>query len=289
MLTIDQLNNVFAHFRGLCVIQWGLPGSGKSTQTRALREVCVEHGISFNKVSTDDFFVNEEGVYVFDPSKIAENHQRAKELFQSFLGQFQVIVVDNTNMLRWEWSNYADFARNAGYFVSLRSTPDALNVEVCSQPERNTHNVPLETYKKRRDAHLKKPFFPLYAGIFFSHEEIKPIFEMYMSEVKDCTPIEHPHVTLRHNPKGQLTSECLDFDTMQRSVFRANELFISDAGTISLHGTLDDFDVEFPHVTLGVAHGVAPYQSVTSYKVKAGVSVPLKNPIVLTGLVSVFW
>ena len=49
----------------------GLPGSGKSTLARQLLENNNGHGII---LSTDDFFINSENKYEFDPSKIGNAH-----------------------------------------------------------------------------------------------------------------------------------------------------------------------------------------------------------------------
>lgn len=80
------------------IILSGLSGSGKSTYANALGGVVC---------SADDFFVNDDGKYVFDPAKLQDAHAYC---FRSFLealqGTNETIVVDNTNTRVEEISPY---------------------------------------------------------------------------------------------------------------------------------------------------------------------------------------
>ena len=114
------------------IIMRGLPGSGKSTYARR------EHPNAW-VVSADYFFVR-DGVYRFDATQLGAAHNMC---FRSAMAGCQadcpIIVVDNTNTTRAEYTPYVALARAFGYAVELVwvQAPVAL----CAA--RNTHGVPL--------------------------------------------------------------------------------------------------------------------------------------------------
>ena len=119
----------------------GLPGSGKSTLAKNL---AGPDGVIY---STDDFFM-EGGEYKFDPKKIVENHMknqaRAKAACESGISP---IVIDNTNVQKWETRPYVQMAKDNGYQVKFMesNTPWARDPEELAK--RNLHGVPLEGIK----------------------------------------------------------------------------------------------------------------------------------------------
>lgn len=130
----------------------GLPGSGKS---RWAEKYILDSPSSAVICSADSFFNKRESVgqldgkpmyfseYKFDPTKLSIAHS---ECFKGFLNAImegcETIVVDNTNIRRWEYQNYELAARVGGYVVDIiefrATTID--EVKVCIG--RNTHNVP---------------------------------------------------------------------------------------------------------------------------------------------------
>lgn len=121
----------------------GLPGSGKSTLARKLASdwaIC----------STDKHFINEEGVYVFEPSRLGANHKKnqADVLYYATCSE-PVIVVDNTNTRHWEYAPYIEIAKDHGYeihIITVGNPRDPEHVKACA--ERNTHGVSLEAIVK---------------------------------------------------------------------------------------------------------------------------------------------
>ena len=86
-----------------------------------------------------DFFLDTEGVYRFDPSKLPQAHQSCyRKFLHCIMREKRTIVVDNTNTSLWEMSPYVLAAEAHGYRVELRhlDTP----IEKCL--ERQTHGVP---------------------------------------------------------------------------------------------------------------------------------------------------
>ena len=94
------------------VLMRGVSGSGKSTKARKIQ--AERGGVIY---STDDFFVNPEtGQYEFDPSQLRDNHaknqQRTEEAMKSGITP---IIIDNTNVKKWEMSAYEKLADQYGY------------------------------------------------------------------------------------------------------------------------------------------------------------------------------
>ncbi len=126
-------------------IMRGLPGSGKSTITGDLitdeaGEIC----------STDDYFMDGNGVYRFNPALLKDYHKENQGRFANYCEQGRTTVIcDNTNMTRWEVENYASIARKYGYNVVevlVGDPTDPEHQKVCA--ERNKHGVSLEVIQK---------------------------------------------------------------------------------------------------------------------------------------------
>jgi hypothetical protein len=130
----------------------GIPGSGKSTKARELTDVpdyiC----------SADDYFVK-DGVYKFLAHEIAQAHAACLKKFiglvhrHSTVGDPSVkqpvnIVVDNTNLRKWEYESYEkicemmwprDTRLQFHEFVPPRDNTLGDYVRECAA--RNTHGV----------------------------------------------------------------------------------------------------------------------------------------------------
>jgi predicted kinase len=133
------------------IIMSGLPGSGKSTLARTLagaEAVC----------STDDYptLYTPSGEFTGmekDPDfgvKVGRAHNwNQKRAYKLMEEQEPVVVIDNTNVARWEFEPYIIAAEKFGYTVERRSIFDAglSDVELAA---RNTHGVPLTGIARMR-------------------------------------------------------------------------------------------------------------------------------------------
>jgi len=92
----------------------GLPGSGKSTLARALTYNFLGEAYI---CSADNYMVDADGKYVFDPSRLKECHSKCHEEFEFILYSSRDdpmgirVVVDNTNMSESEYQWYLDAAQ----------------------------------------------------------------------------------------------------------------------------------------------------------------------------------
>jgi predicted kinase len=92
----------------------GLPGSGKSTLAKQLG------GSHFE---TDKYFVDENGEYKFDGSKLKEAHQWCQDSVSNAMvlnhttGENETIVISNTFTQEWEMEPYMNMAKEWGYKI----------------------------------------------------------------------------------------------------------------------------------------------------------------------------
>lgn len=119
------------------IIMRGVSGSGKSTYTKKYYPDAVV-------CSADDYFIEPVTLkYDFKPALIGEAHKWCMHKFVEYAtrpveSQPEVVVVDNTHTMLWEFSGYVQVAEAYGHSVEIvrMETP----VAVCAA--RNTHGVP---------------------------------------------------------------------------------------------------------------------------------------------------
>ncbi|XP_038062980.1 uncharacterized protein LOC119733652 isoform X2 [Patiria miniata] len=124
----------------LCLMR-GCPGSGKSTLARQL----VGNG---RILSTDDYFIDGDGKYHFDVTKLSDahdwSHERAKEAMESGVTP---LIIDNTNIERWTMKPYVAMALHYGYAVEFQEPTTPWKFKLGKLFKYNTHGVPKERIK----------------------------------------------------------------------------------------------------------------------------------------------
>jgi len=115
----------------------GLPGSGKSTAAGP------------TAIAADDFYVNRNGIYKFDQSKIALAHADCQRRCLEAMERGETVRVTNTFTRRWEVLPYLDMAKRMGYEVIVIDLFDSgLTDEELFN--RNVHQVPMQVIKDMR-------------------------------------------------------------------------------------------------------------------------------------------
>lgn len=101
----------------------GLSGSGKSSYARRMERCFTiesESRVNTIIVSADHLFETPGGEYAFDASRLGEAHAQCMARFLRAIRMgVQRIIVDNTNVRRWEYDNYVEIAGMLGYVVRI--------------------------------------------------------------------------------------------------------------------------------------------------------------------------
>ena len=123
------------------IILQGPPGGGKSTFAY---DLFYKMGV-YNTVlcSTDDFFYNLLGHYEFVAAKLPEYHKANKERVRYFLERGKNVIVDNTNIRRWEAYDYVVMGLQHGCKITFIR---------CNHHFKNHHGVPDDKVEAMRVA-----------------------------------------------------------------------------------------------------------------------------------------
>ena len=117
----------------------GIPGSGKSTFAKTLvkKDYCHKEA--------DMFFVDREGNYKFEPSKIKDAHKWCQEEMDFLMRlEHSPVVVSNTFTQEWEMEPYFELAKKYGYKTF------SIIVE-NRHGNKSIHNVPEDKVKMMKD------------------------------------------------------------------------------------------------------------------------------------------
>jgi predicted kinase len=141
------------------IILRGIPGSGKSFWAY---QKWVTEGLIGNVCvicCADDFFVDKQGVYIFDSSKLGSAHNRCLRKFAKCLVQNQenegLLIVSNTNTTTQEMLPYVKLAQ--AFEVPFEVI--TINCDPALAAVRNSHGVP--THKVyEMDKRLKSASIP---------------------------------------------------------------------------------------------------------------------------------
>jgi len=111
----------------------GLPGSGKSTFAKTVPNA--------SHYEADMFFVDKNGNYNFDRTKLKQAHEWCQRMAEHDLLNGRNVVVSNTGLTKWEREAYYRIAESCGAKV---------RVKVMTGDYGNIHNVPAEALEMMR-------------------------------------------------------------------------------------------------------------------------------------------
>ena len=113
----------------------GLPGSGKSTLAKQLvgdKDYCHKEA--------DMYFVDRDGNYKFDPTKIKDAHAWCKsEIEFAMKYEHTPVVVSNTFTQEWEMDAYFEMAKEFGYQVHsiiVENRHGGMNLHGCPEDKK---------------------------------------------------------------------------------------------------------------------------------------------------------
>jgi adenylylsulfate kinase-like enzyme len=116
----------------------GLPGAGKSTKARVLKEIGYKHFEA-------DMFFEVDGVYRYNPSRIRYAHDWCKLMTRQALGLGERVVVSNTFTTRSEIQPY------------LEMGAESIRIVEADGSWENVHSVPKEVVERMASRWEKLP------------------------------------------------------------------------------------------------------------------------------------
>ncbi|XP_056417865.1 NEDD4-binding protein 2-like 1 [Hyla sarda] len=128
----------------------GLPGSGKSSLARKLKKE-FPSALVF---STDDYFLMEDGSYIYNPDLLLDAHKWNQKRARKAMSKGRTpIIIDNTNILAWHMKPYAVMALENGYGVIFLEPNTHWKFDVRELARRNSHGVPREKIQRMKNAY----------------------------------------------------------------------------------------------------------------------------------------
>lgn len=221
-MEIERVIDIIRSGYKILILIRGLPGSGKSSLARRLVELGVDSRNYGDFIySADDYFIR-NGVYRYDPSRIAEAHHAAQQkAYASVKIGLSPIIIDNTNVQMWEMKPYAMMAVEYGYLVEILEPPTPWAFDDKELARRNTHGVPRNKIKDmllRYDRNvtvqkllaaynlvygkLKPPLMRNYPVLTCKKEDKQEKTQMSQSLNGFVTGKIIPHVNSFHNEKN---------------------------------------------------------------------------------------
>ena len=118
----------------------GIPGSGKSS----FAETLLQAGVVQYHFEADQYFIDETGMYNFNPANLHLAHKSCYTRTKHFLGCNFSVAVSNTSTTEKEVQTYKELAEELGCnFVSV--------VVEHRHEGTNLHNVPAEKIQQMKD------------------------------------------------------------------------------------------------------------------------------------------
>ncbi|OCT96027.1 NEDD4-binding protein 2-like 1 [Xenopus laevis] len=128
----------------------GLPGSGKTSLARKLKQD-YPSALVF---STDDYFLMDDGTYLFDHELLPEAHKWNQKRARKAMKRGKTpIIIDNTNVQAWEMKPYAVMALENQYQVLFLEPSTRWKFNVGELTRRNSHGVPREKIQRMKDVY----------------------------------------------------------------------------------------------------------------------------------------
>lgn len=116
----------------------GVPGSGKST----FASILFMNGVVQHVVEADDFFIQPDWSYVFDPKQLGKAHSICQSKVREYLQEGYSVAVSNTSTTEDEVSVYQQMAERFGvHFISIIMENRHGSESVHGVPEYSLHRM----------------------------------------------------------------------------------------------------------------------------------------------------
>ena len=114
----DELTIQWIKKNRIVFVMRGLPGSGKSTIVQAISKLYQDRSPVI--CSADNFFISKSGDYSFNPLFLKDAHEASQTCMKNSVQEGEAcIIVDNTNVVKWEMKPYFMNADTAPYIYRV--------------------------------------------------------------------------------------------------------------------------------------------------------------------------
>ncbi|OWF35412.1 NEDD4-binding protein 2-like 1 [Mizuhopecten yessoensis] len=158
-------------------IMRGPSGCGKSSLVRKIESIYRSAVVC----SADDYFMGEDGQYEFDSSHLSYAHKDCQDKAKAACSHGnRVVVIDNTNIKRWEMKPYIETAKTHQYVVIMLEPRTKWRYDAEELAKRNSHGVKADDIRKKiKDFQECAPY---YFGWFLTVSD-----SLHLKDIaKDC-------------------------------------------------------------------------------------------------------
>ncbi|XP_063410923.1 2',3'-cyclic-nucleotide 3'-phosphodiesterase-like [Mytilus trossulus] len=164
-------------------IMRGVSGSGKSTLVKLIGNIYRDSRIC----SADQYFMK-NGEYRFDKSNLSIAHEKCDEKAKkACLNGVPVVVIDNTNVKRWEMSSYLALAFTNNYPVVVVQPRTPWSKDADKLAELNSHGVTSDIIRQKLRSF--EDVAPLYYGWFIDEQQSNMIYQLGRKSLEECLRI----------------------------------------------------------------------------------------------------
>lgn len=164
-------------------IMRGVSGSGKSTLVKLIGNMYRDSQIC----SADQYFM-ENGEYRFDKSNLSIAHEKCGEKAKkACLNRVPVVVIDNTNVKRWEMSSYLALAFTNNYPVVVVQPRTPWSKDADKLAELNSHGITADIIRQKLRSF--EDIVPLYYGWFIDEQQSNMIYQLGRKSLEECLRI----------------------------------------------------------------------------------------------------
>lgn len=138
----------------------GIPGAGKTTFAKALAKKFPNAEL----VAADDYFITNDGEYLFDARKLRQAHDYCQRKTQQLLDKGKVVIVHNTFTTVKEFEPYLRMADKPTVSLFVYNIFDG-GMSDGELYARNTHGVPLSAIQRMRARYAEAPVEEMHVHI----------------------------------------------------------------------------------------------------------------------------
>lgn len=179
-----RLETPWRERRSLIVILRAVPGSGKSTFAAFVKMYAESIGLEAQICNADSYFMTLQG-YKYDSQSIPAAHARSQAYCLEALARgVPVVIIDNTNVTRREWSPYSRMAQDGGHALCRVAFVTDLDAQALAA--RSWHEIPLRKLQERMRLFLQDH------EIYAPHYQVTVRTDPFIAQDDEESTLNHP-------------------------------------------------------------------------------------------------